>query len=171
MATITAKVTSIEQVVGGLAARVAALEAGAVSASSVSGSPSASWPLPGQIDGSTATVSRDPDSSEEGRNIRRRLNEDTSPEDENSRSAVLLRFPCEPCLPGMHAWFERHSLQLLSRKESPAEEEPNQLESYFLQDQNVKVLWQDSRMAAYRIQSTALFCIVKSRILVRQSRS
>ena len=38
LATITNNIASVEQVVGGLAARVAALEAGAVSASSVSGS-------------------------------------------------------------------------------------------------------------------------------------
>ena len=59
MAILTTKVTSIEHVVGGLAARVAALEAGAISASSVSGSPTGSCPLPGQLGGSTATGSRD----------------------------------------------------------------------------------------------------------------
>ena len=73
VAAMTTQVTSIEQIVGSLAARVAALETGAVSASSVSGSPSGSWPLPGQIDGSTATGSRDPSSLDEHRNTRRRV--------------------------------------------------------------------------------------------------
>ena len=107
MAAIRTKVTNMQQVVGGLAARVAALEASAVSASSVSGSLSGSCPLPGEIDGSTATGCRDPGSSEEGRNTRCRLDKDTSPDDENALSAVLLRFPCEQCLPGMHAWFKK----------------------------------------------------------------
>ena len=71
MAAVTTKVTSVEQVVGGPAARDAALEAGAVSSSSVSGS-AGSWPLPGQVDGSTPMGSHDPRSSEEGMNTRRR---------------------------------------------------------------------------------------------------
>ena len=66
--------------------------------------------------------------------------------------------------------LKRHSRQTTIRKEPIAKEEPNQLESYFLQDQIVHILWQYSRMAAYRIQSTAL-CIAKSTILVRQLRS
>ena len=51
--------------------------------------------------------SRDPGSLEEGRNTRRRLGMDKGPDDENARSAVLLRFPCEQCLPGMHAWLKK----------------------------------------------------------------
>ena len=54
VATITTQIASVEQVVGGLAARVAALEGGAVSASGVSGS-AGSWPL---LEGSTATGSQ-----------------------------------------------------------------------------------------------------------------
>ena len=54
VATITTKIASVEQVVGGLAARVAAVEARAISASSVSGS-AGSWPQLGQVEGSTAT--------------------------------------------------------------------------------------------------------------------
>ena len=54
VATITPKIASVEQIVGGLAARVAALEARAISASSVSGS-AGSWPQLGQVEGSTAT--------------------------------------------------------------------------------------------------------------------
>ena len=51
-----------------------------------------------------------------------------------------------------------------------AKEDRNQLESNFLQDQNVKILWQDPTIT-YRIRSTALFCIATSRILARRSRS
>ena len=106
VATITTKIASMEIVVGGLAARVAALEAGAISASSVSGS-AGSWPLPGRTDGSTATGSRDPSASDENRNTRRRLGRDSDPDDEHARSAVLLRFPCEQCHSGMSAWLKK----------------------------------------------------------------
>ena len=160
-ATITTKVTSIEQVVGGLASRVATSEAGAISASSVSGSPAGSWSLPGQIDGSTATRSRVPSSLDENRNTRRRLDKDTSPDDENARG-VLLGFPCKQCLPGMYAWLKKHSIQPTSRKESTAKEESNQLESCLI----VKILWQDSRM-----MSNSPFGIATSAILVGQSRA
>ena len=57
--TITNNIASVEQVVGGLAARVAALEAGAASASSVSGS-ARSWPSPGLFYCSTAAGSHGP---------------------------------------------------------------------------------------------------------------
>ena len=107
MATITTKVTSIEQLAGGLAARVAALEAGALSASSVSGSPIGSWPLPGQLDGSTGTGSRDRGSLDENRKTRRKLDTDTCPDDENARSAVLSRFPCEQCHSCLCAWLNK----------------------------------------------------------------
>ena len=72
VATITNKISSVEQVVGGLAARVAACKAGAASASSVSSS-GRSWPSLGQVDASTAAGSHDPGSAGEGRNTRRRL--------------------------------------------------------------------------------------------------
>ena len=68
--------------------------------------PLGSWPTPGQSDGSTAMGSREPGSSEEGRNARRRLDIDKGPDDENARGAVLLRFLCEQCLPDMHAWLQ-----------------------------------------------------------------
>ena len=99
----------MENVVGGLAARVAALEAGAISASSVSGS-AGSWPLPGRTDGSTATAARDPSASDENRNTRRRLGRDSDPDDEHARSAVLLRFPCEQCHASMSAWLKKKTL-------------------------------------------------------------
>ena len=52
----------------------------------------------GHSDGSTATGSfgsHGPGSSDDNRNTRRRLDTFPSPEDEQSRSAVLQRFPCE----------------------------------------------------------------------------
>ena len=106
VATITNKISSVEQVVGGLPARVAALEASAASASSVSGS-AGSWPLPRQVDGSTATGSQDPGSCEEGRNTRRRLDKFSGPDDGNARCAVLLRFLCEQCHAGVSAWLKK----------------------------------------------------------------
>ena len=134
------------QAVGSLAARVSALEAGAASASSVSGS-AGSWPLPGQVDGSTAAGSHDPGSSKEDRNTRRRLDKFSSPDDENARSAVLLRFPY-PHGP------ERHLLQPMCQTESTAKQEPHQLDSYFTQEPGAKNFWQDAGMMASLIQLT-----------------
>ena len=62
MASISSKISNIEQSVDGLAARVAALEAGAASVSSGSGS-ARSWPSLEQVDGSTAAGSHGPGSS------------------------------------------------------------------------------------------------------------
>ena len=66
---------------------------------------------------------------------RRRLDKDTNPDDENAR----------------------HSIQPISGKESTAKEELYQLESCFIQELNVKILWQDSRMLASHIRSTVFF--------------
>ena len=77
----TTKITSIEQIVGSLLARVSTLEAGAASCSS--GPDSArSWNFLGQSDGSTATGSlgsHGPRSSDDNRNTRRRLDSFSSP--------------------------------------------------------------------------------------------
>ena len=76
---------------GGLAARVAAVEAGAASASSGAGSAS-SWNLLGSSDGSTATGSlgsHGQGSSDDSRNTRRRLDTFSSPEEEHARRAVF----------------------------------------------------------------------------------
>ena len=43
----------------------------------------------------------------ENRNTRRKLDTDTGPDDENARSAVLLRFSCEQCHAGMSAWLHK----------------------------------------------------------------
>ena len=40
---------------------------------------------------------------EENRSMQRKL--ETSLDDENLRSAVLLRFPCEQCRAGVSAWL------------------------------------------------------------------
>ena len=51
-----ARLTEMEQ---SFSARMCKIKTGAVSTASVSGSPSGSWPLPGQVDGSTAAGSHD----------------------------------------------------------------------------------------------------------------
>ena len=67
VASITHNISNIEQAVGGLAARVAALEAGAASGLSGSGW-ARSWSRPGHSDGSTATGSHGPGASHGQRN-------------------------------------------------------------------------------------------------------
>ena len=106
MTALTTKITSVEQIVGSLAARVAALETGAASASSVSGS-ARSWTLLGQTDGSTASGSRGPGSSDDNRNTRRRPDTFSRPEDEIVRSAVLLQFPCAQIHAGVSTWLAK----------------------------------------------------------------
>ena len=76
--TITNKIANVEQVVDILAARVVALETSAASASSISGS-ARSWPSPGPVDGSAATGSHGPGSSDDNRNTRRRLDTFSNP--------------------------------------------------------------------------------------------
>ena len=127
--------------------------------------PSGSWPLPGQSDGSTAMVSRDPGSSEEGRNTRRRLDIGKGPDDENGRSAVLLLFFVNNAFPACTHGLKRHSLQPISRKESTAKEERNQLESCSIQEPNVKTLWQGSRMMACHDRSTVFSVALRVQLL------
>ena len=107
VASYDAKIADIEQMVSSLAARVTALETNATSVSSGSGS-ARSWNILGHSDGSTATGSlgsHGPGSSDDNRNTRRRLDTFSSPEDEQSRSAVLLRFPCEKYHKGITKWI------------------------------------------------------------------
>ena len=77
MATVTTKVSKMEQVVGGLAARAARCSFRLTSGS---------WPLLGKVDGSTVTL------SEEVRNTRRRLDKDISPDDEKHEAPSSYRF-------------------------------------------------------------------------------
>ena len=89
-----------------LTARVCKVETYAASASIVSGS-ARSWPSVEQVDGSTPAGSHGPGSSDDNRNTRRRLDTPSSTEDEQSRSAVLLRFLlCEQYLKGITKWID-----------------------------------------------------------------
>ena len=85
-----------EQNFSSLTARMCKVETYPAPASNVSGS-ARSWPSGEQVDGSTARSlgSHGPGSSDDIRNTRRRLDTFSSIEDEQSRSAVLLRFPFE----------------------------------------------------------------------------
>ena len=76
----------------------------AASASNVSGSRSRTSLE--QVDGSTAAGSHGPGPSDDNRNTRRRLDPSSSPEDELSRSAVLLRFFYEQNLKGITKWID-----------------------------------------------------------------
>ena len=107
VAAFSAKVTSVERVVSSLAARVATLETGAPSASNVSGS-ARSWNMLGQSDGSTGTGSHGPESSDDNRNTRRRLDTFSYPDDESARSAVLLQFQCEQIHAGVSTTRTQH---------------------------------------------------------------
>ena len=93
------RLTDMEQIFSTLAARFCKVETYAASASNVSGS-ARSWPTIEQVDGSTAAGSHGPGSSDDTRNTQRRLDPASSTEDEQSRSAVLFRFPSEQNLKG-----------------------------------------------------------------------
>ena len=93
-------------------ARMCKIGASAGSASSVSGS-ARSWPSPGQVDGSTATGSHGPASSDDNRNTRRKLDTFSNTDEENARSSLLLHFPCEQFHAGVSIWLN-NSLQRLT---------------------------------------------------------
>ena len=133
MATITTKVTSVEPLVGGLAARIAALEAGAISASSVSGSPAGSWRLYSTSTGVprwTKTRIQDADSTKTQAQMMRMY-------DAPYFYGFLLNNASPACTHGA----KRHSTQLISRKESTAKGELNQLESCLPQEPSVMISW------------------------------
>ena len=116
------ELTHIEQMVSSLAARVTALETNATSVSSGSSS-ARSWNILGHCDGSTATGSlgsHGPGSSDDNRNTRRRLDTFSSPEVEQARSAVLLRFPCEQYHQGITIWVNG----LWEKSNMPAHNKP-----------------------------------------------
>ena len=96
-AALEQNVSTLTENVSSLTARICKIETNATSVSS--GSDSArSWNILGHSKGSTAAGSlgsHGPGSSDDSRNTRRRLDTFSSPEDEQARSAVLLRFPCE----------------------------------------------------------------------------
>ena len=99
------RLTEMEQNFSALTARMCKVETYATSASYVSGSARSCSTLE-QVDGSTAAGSHGPGSSDDHRNTRRRLDTSHSTEDEQSRSAVLLRFPCEQYLKGITKWID-----------------------------------------------------------------
>ena len=103
--TKTASFPEMEQNYSSLTARLCKVEGDIVSASSVSGT-ARSWNVLSQSDGSTAAGFHGPGSSDDHRNTRRRLDTSSSTEDEQSRSAVLLRFPCEQYLKGITKWID-----------------------------------------------------------------
>ena len=113
VAIITNKISSVEQVVGGLAARVAASEVGAVSPSSVPGS-AGSWPLAGQVDGSTAAGSHDPVSGIQDADLI------------NCQVQITVFLRTMPC------WrvriSKRHLFQPMCQTESTAKQEPHELD-------------------------------------------
>ena len=108
VASYDAKIANIEQMVSSLAALFTASETNTTTVSSGSGS-ARSWNILGHSDGSTATGSprsHGPESSDDNRNTRRRLDAFSSPEDEQSRSAVVLRFPCQQYHRGITMWID-----------------------------------------------------------------
>ena len=118
----TTKIANIEQIVGSLVARVTSLETIAASASSSPDS-TRSWNILGHSDGSTATGSlgpHGPGSSDDNRNTRRRIDTSSSPENEQPRSAVLLRFHCEQFHKGTTQWIDN----LWEESNMPANNKP-----------------------------------------------
>ena len=99
------RLTEMEHNFSNLTARMCKAETYAASATNVSGS-ARSWPSIEQVDGSTAAVSHGPGSSDDNRNTRRRLDTFSSTEDEQTRSAVLLQFPCEQYHKGITKWID-----------------------------------------------------------------
>ena len=85
------RLTEMEQNFSTLTARMCKVETYAASASSVSGS-ARSWPSG--------------ESSDDKRNTRRRLDTLSSTEDQQSRSAVFLQFPCEQYHKGITKWID-----------------------------------------------------------------
>ena len=152
----TTKITSIEQIVGSLLARVTTLEAGATSGSS--GPDSArSWNTLGHGDGSTDTGSlgsHGPGSSDDNRNTRRRLDTFSSPEDEHTRSAVLLHFPPST-----------------SPTEFIAKQVPYPLDLYSEKEPSVRTLWHDTKMMVSPYEVDSPFCNISTKVTVRQSKS
>ena len=106
-AALEQSVSTLTENVSSLTARICKIETNATSVYSGSGS-ARSWNILGYSNGSTATGSlgsHGPGSSDDNRNIRRRLDTFSSPEDEQARSAVLLRFPCEQYHKGITKWI------------------------------------------------------------------
>ena len=112
-----------------------------------------SWPSVEQIDGSTAARSHGPGSSDDNRNTNRRLDTFSSPDDEQARSAILLRFPCEQYHKGI--WEESNM---------PAYNKTcqNSLQSRFCVGQTpVRTLWPDIKTMVSHTKLTVHFATPK----------
>ena len=180
VASYDAKITNIEQMVSSLAARVTTLETNATSVSS--GSRSArSWNILGHCDGSTATGSlgsHRPGSSDDNRNTRRGLDTFSSPEDEQSRSAVLLRFPFGP----YHTTKVLQSGSIIFGK-NPICQHTTSLSEFIVKqvlcrsglylkhEPNVKTLLLDIKDDGIPYAIDSPFCCTNAKIIVRQSKS
>ena len=116
------RLAEMEQNFSTLTARLRKVETYAASASNVSGS-ARSWPTLEEVDCSTATGSHGPGSSGDNRSTRRRLDTSTSPDDEQARSAVLLRFPCAQYLTGVTQWINN----VLEKSDNPPQNRPIRL--------------------------------------------
>ena len=106
-AALEQNISTLTENVSSLTARICKIETNATSV--YSGSDSArSWNILGHSNGSTAAGSlgsHGPGSSDDSRNTRRRLDTFSGPEDEQARSAVLQRFPCEQYHKGITKWI------------------------------------------------------------------
>ena len=125
-----------------------------------------------QVDGSTAAGSHGPGSSDDHRNTRRRLDTFSSTEDEQSRSAVSLRFPCEQYLKGITKWIDtlwgESKMQVCNKNlsEFTARQVPCQSDSFLKHEANARTLLLDIRMMVFLTQTTVPSAAT---ITVRQS--
>ena len=116
--------------------------------------------MPGQSNGSTATGSLGshvPGSSDDKENSR--LDTFSDPEDEQARSAVLLRFPCEQYHIGITNWidnlWENQTFQsIISPSEFIAKQVPCRPDSFSKQEPNVRTLWPDVKMMVSPVKLT-----------------
>ena len=151
------RLTEMEQNFSAITARMCKFETRAASASNVSGS-ARSWPTLEHVDGSTAARFHGPGSSDDNKNTRRRLDPSSSAEDEQSRSAVLFRFPCEQYLKGVTQWIDTlwdESGMLACDKPTRIHCKAGSVSVRLLKHEaNVKTLLTVKRMMAFLIQST-----------------
>ena len=176
VASYNAHIANIEQIISSLAARVTTLETKATSVSSFCGS-ARSRNILGHGDGSTATGSLGPGSSDDNRNTRRGLHAFSRPEDEHARSAVLLRFPCEQYHTGITNWINnlwervKHTSLFVNPSEFIAKQVPCQPDSCSKQEANVRTLWLEKADDGIPYEIDSPFCNAKTIIAVRQSES
>ena len=163
------RLTEMEQNFSTLTARLCKVETYAASASNISGS-ARSWPSLEQVEGSTAAGSHGPGSSSENRNTRRSLDISPNPDDEQSRSAVLLRFPCEQYHKRITKWINN----VCEESNMPADRRPVTIvvkqvpcrSGLFLNHEaNVKTLLLDIKMMVFLMRLTVPFAVSKQLLL------